>query len=489
MPFTTGTAISPSDLMNQINTFVTANGWTKLRGELDLVPASPKNARYWRIVITETVNTGDLEKSLREVELRTTLGGANVATTGSNWTTSDDDGTNVVDNLASGDSLYWRTTAFVSSTRLAWVAYDFGASTIIRQAVITSQFANEAPRDFTIQWSHDNVAWCTMLKQTGLSWTAGETKTFNFDTAFVDGIHPSSTIKRTTGVGTDISFSDLNDDYFIWQGPGFDAARRVHVGMRSEYDLATNTHWLDCVGMTGYDSSIFDVKQNENAYTGDIVLTFDTGTVNYWLYVNSSRIFIAIQSGVTDYTTAYLGNGAPFALPAQWSFPLILAATSSTFTDIDSTANNQSSCCDPGETASAALQWDNIWKNPGNRNDGGEADETISNPDYFTWPWHTGQAPAGNTVWPNGHIPSLNGTGSHYLDKLDATDQSDLPVIATVISSTTYGNVLAMIGVFAVPNPGTLSPEQVLTISAQDYKIFPNRSRRDGNHFFCIRED
>ena len=54
MPTATGTAASATDLLVKLNTFLTANGWTKIHGETDMAVESPKAARYWRIMALES---------------------------------------------------------------------------------------------------------------------------------------------------------------------------------------------------------------------------------------------------------------------------------------------------------------------------------------------------------------------------------------------------------------------------------------------------
>lgn len=82
MAYETGTADSSTHLLQKLNTFLTANGWTNIRGETDIVPASPKAARYWRILFLEVDSTTHDYRGVSKLEWRGTPGGANLATDG-----------------------------------------------------------------------------------------------------------------------------------------------------------------------------------------------------------------------------------------------------------------------------------------------------------------------------------------------------------------------------------------------------------------------
>lgn len=325
MPFTTGTALSPSDLMKQINTFITANGWVKLRGETDIVPASPKSARYWRILIVEQQIDHLHFFQLQNVEFRETVGGSNIATTTNNWSASSDDGINVVGNLVPTDEpldeSYWQSQD-VGNDGTAWVMYDFGAAQVIRQCVVKVKNDREAPSHFYIQWSHDKQVWTTMFAQLPApEWDDDESRIYNFSDGFVYSDHASSTVKRSETRGQ-------NKDWFVWQGPGYDADRRVYIGMRSDIDLPNNSHYLELRGFTDFGGTIFDLNQEEGTDAAERPhLLFTSGQVSYWLYVNSLRIILITKNDVSDYTSAYLGFGAAFAQPEDWAFPLIISGT------------------------------------------------------------------------------------------------------------------------------------------------------------------
>jgi hypothetical protein len=489
MPFTTGTAVSPSDLLSQISTFVEANGWVKLRGETDLVPVSPKAARYWRILMTEQqINSFDFFQ-LEDVEFRETVGGANLATVAGNWSASSDDGTNVVGNLLPGGS-FWQSQD-IDDAGFAWVMYDFGAPQIIRECVMKCNNENEAPTRFHIQWSHDARTWCTMDEQLeGISWVDNQTRTYTFDDGYLLGRHVSTTQKRTNGTASQATGDGRReDDWWVWQGPGYDAARRVYVGAKSAFTLSTNSHYLEMRGFTEFTGTEFDLGNEEGADGNNTrKLIFDSGSVDYWLYVNSLRIIVVVKSGASDYTSMYMGFGAAFAQPDDWGFPLYIGGTADGFDAFGDIGNEQSVFCDPGNAAARVRLWDNTWQSVQNRAESSVDNLIFTGSDYTIHPFSFGSG-VGDGNFPYCQMGDNDSGGSHFLDSLDPTEQDDLPIFACILQSRVYGNLMALSGVFAIPSGGLLSPEQVLNIGGQDYRVFPNRTRRDGNNFYLIRED
>lgn len=488
MPFMNGTAKSPSDLMNQINTFVTANGWTKLRGETDQVPASPKAARYWRVLMTEQESTGDDFFRIDELELRETVAGANVAVTPANWSASSDNGNPPANLTGAG---IW-VSQDIDNEGFAWVEYDFGSAQIIREASMTCGQDAQAPTRFHIQWSHDRLTWCTMWEALEtFGWLDGETKVFSFDDGYIENQHVDALIKRTSGLASQPTFDGLReDDWFVWQGPGYDPARRVYVGMNSDYTLTTGSHYLTLRGYTGWTGAEVDQGQEEGADTVDQPkLIFTSGTVDFWLYVNSIRMILITKNSVSDYTSAYLGFGAAFAQPDDWGFPLFIGATADGFDSIADTGNEQSMFCDPGPNGAARVRlWDNTWQTIVNRAESSVDNLIFTGSDYSVHPWSPGSG-VGDGNFPYCQWGDNDTGGSHILDNMDPTLQNDLPVFSAIVQSRIYGNLMALDGIFAIPGGGLISPEQVINIGGQDYRVFPNRSRRDGNSFFLVRED
>jgi hypothetical protein len=500
MATSTGTFTGNTDLLIKLNTFLTANGWTKLRGETDQANASPKAARYWRIVVLEVETTSNDFREIELMEWRTTTGGANIATTGANYQISSI-GSGTGADLVSG------TTPVISADiddSIWYVRYDFGSATIIREITIMADTDNYAPRDFYVQWSKDDYTWTTMAEYSGLAWVDNETKTFTWDTGsgYSNPRHPSATISRRSGsewqlFGSSVfdKYNEVCNNHWTWQGPGFDAARRVYAhAFTYSDDIAGDDH-------TGFQvSTENDLSKSPAEFLQQVgspdsdgiatsFLVTDAAGGSYWFYVNSTRFIVVTRAGIADYTSAYVGFMAQYALPDDYPFPLYVAATTDSDSEsLSSTNADVRDAMDPGNNQKAKYRDAvNVWKSVTNHNgDAGRVNDPVPSPASYIYPFHDGGQ--GRNVWPDSTIGDHTNWDAHWLDRIDPTVQGDLPFIPLIIANRTDGHVGALDGVFATPRGGVLSPEQVVTISGVNYRVFPTRQKTNGMNFYAIIE-
>lgn len=504
MAFTSGTAATASVLMDALNTFLLANGWTKLRGDVDLAVASPKAARWWRLIVLETMSTNTSSRALRKLNFRTTVGGANVATDPAKFTI-DWLASGTAANLIAGSADVNANTA-IGSSRAWQIKYDFTTPTIIREVQIqaTSAATTNAPRSFLIQWSNDGETWTTMFEAVNISWTASETKLFAFADGYRFSQHPANNQPSRSGaaedLGADIAlegsgFRELSEEYFVWQGPGYDAARRVYVHMRGHRNPTDLTSHLELSYSTQYNSAVRGWGQQVGSPAKSRFHLFASGSVNYWFYVNDLRIVIVTQSNVSDYTSSYIGFLEAFAHPDYYPFPLCMASTDADRTRFMTPINNlHSSIADPGYDAMTVKKWDGIDYIGGNRafngtensKVGGTGGATLGYP--TVWPHYFGSAQ--NSSW-----PSNKGAGStvhsdrHLFDNMLATQQGDVPLLPAIVMDRVHGHLGVMSGVYAIPGADVLAPQQAIVIGGVAYRVFPNRTRRTRASWFAVREN
>lgn len=499
MANTTGTAVGAADLLKKLSAFLTANGWTKLRGETDHNVASPKAARYWRVNIKETITTSSSAYSVKQLLWRTTTGGANQATVGANYAFSSLTAGSGAE-LVSGTGTAPRTTSIGGSGRWT-ITYDFGSATTIRELVVQCGTLAEGPRSFDVQWSNDNKTWTTMASYDATHFTgANQSVTFTWDSGagFRDSRHPSDTVARRGGLasninGTDAIDAEACDDIWAWQGPGFDAARRVYVYGAPFYETSTQTELIRFQCATAIDvNQVNWFGFQSGSSTESAFLMMAGNTVTYWFYANARRFVVVVKSGVDDYTSAYLGFMLPFATPDDYPFPLFQGGTVDVLTARMSTVNSgYRAFCDPGNGAGCAgyRRWDNVWTRVQHHSSAGSLSESpLAFPTAWVWPWHVG-ATGFSDSFPNTTVGGYSTFTQHFLDRLDPTDQGDLPLIPAVVMAQNFGNVGVLDGVFAVPRGGVLSPEQVLTISGTNYRVFSNRNKSGGQHYYAVRAD
>ena len=499
MPFVTGTARTPSELLNAINTLLTANGWTRLRGETDMNCAAPKAARYWRFVSFETQTTSNATVGIQKLHLRTTIGGANVATNAANWSFNSI-GTGGGSALIAGGT---PTRSGHGSNSGVWIlTYDFESATTIREIEIQADSTvGNTPRDIAVQWSNDGECWTTIFEVAATTWTAGQTRQYSWADGSLFSRHVANNAPRRSGSRE--SWSEfltlwtlttpnrsMSNDTWIWQGPGYDASRRVYIHMRGFCREASDTHGIEFSFATAHNAAIFGFANQSGSPNARRSIIFNSSTINYWLYCNSKRIIIVVRSGAQDYTSAYIGFTSAFATPDQWAFPLCAVATmeNETIHNYGDSNARLSFCADPGLNGGVLRLWDGTEQSIGNRPNSASSDMYLETPQCWISPFHFGSA---NSVdaWPAAHVGDSNDYLGHMLDRIDPSVQGHLPLFPCTIQQNVYGNLGVLDGVFGIQGGGVLTALQLVAISGQNYRIFPNRTRRNGVNWMAVRED
>ena len=497
MAFTTGTAKTPAALLNALNTFLTSNGWTRLRGDTDMDMASPKAARYWRMIATRSGATTVF--GLNRLHFRTTAGGANVATVAANWNVELTTGT-ATSLIAGGTN---RATHSTSNWNTWILEYDFGSPTIVREVAMTGDAtAANSPTYFSIQWSNDRVTWNNMETYTGVSWTNTELKTFTYADGFISTQHPDSTSPYRSGRVEDQGVTtfaitpgtgrECQNDFWSWQGPGYDASRRVFIHMRGHFQPAVTTANIEMWAGVGFDAAITNPNFQPGTDATPRVLMMNSSTVTYWFYVNSFRVIIVVKSGALSYSSAYVGFLGSFVQPEFFPFPLAVIGTGNNWlTTFDTANNHHSSIVDPGSDMFSYRRWDSQWIFGRGRASGGAADNNTavnSGLRCGVWPAYNMGA-TNNNSWPGsgGTGNTSAGTG-RLIDRLVPTLQNELPLMPAIMMDCEYGNIGVLADAFVAPSGGILVPEQTLTIGADTYRVFPNRDRRTNADWFAIKE-
>lgn len=138
--------------------------------------------RYWRVRFTPVSGN---QGSCAELQLRTSVGGPNVAT-GGVASASTVNAALVAANAFDGNpATHWQSSNAVQDPR--FLKYDFGAGTpqdIYEMAWTASATLAVAqnPGTLWLEWSDDDVIWTERLSATGIpAWTAGLTRTWDAD--------------------------------------------------------------------------------------------------------------------------------------------------------------------------------------------------------------------------------------------------------------------------------------------------------------------
>lgn len=144
--------------------------------------------RYWRVYIDSDIGgTSSYPPTCRELEFRTTAGGADV-TSGGTAIASTADATNSAANAFDNTSAYWSAVAGTGPS--GWIGYDFGVGNEkdIREFAWTAlnssqnlQWQNTAPTSMRLQWSDNNTDWFDLVQSGAIAtWASQETKVFTY---------------------------------------------------------------------------------------------------------------------------------------------------------------------------------------------------------------------------------------------------------------------------------------------------------------------
>lgn len=141
-------------------------------------PSGAAAYRYWRIYITAVWSGTTC--IITEIELRGTVGGADITSASTPATASAySSGTYTPAKALDGSTTtYWYSgvAAYVPQ----WWACDLGsAQTVAQVAILPRSTATGNPVDFIIQGSNDGTNYADVKTVTGVDWTVLETKTFN----------------------------------------------------------------------------------------------------------------------------------------------------------------------------------------------------------------------------------------------------------------------------------------------------------------------
>ena len=326
----------------------------------------------------------------------------------------------------------------------------------------------------------------------------------------------------TTGTATD--YIDLADKLRLWltgtagwtqeqwtpgnvttggmvlnlRGPGAAADKRVFINIRSSFDDTVPAYSWEIRGAIAYSGAA--VWGSQTGESAPCYLGLWKSTISYWFYANDRR-FIIVAKCNTVYVSAYCGFMLPWATPAQYPFPLFVAASDGILRAYNSTNSAHRMFCDPGGAlldsggdynAAKLRKQDGSWVKVRNQQVGAPNDfpwnNTNSDPFVYPYSLRGGGATVDAKKWTGTSSASGGTVDSGAVDNLVATAQSErllMPVaIMNTIEPAGFG---ALDGVYFPMGQG-LTPEQTATFSARTFRAFNNVHRSSGNDFFMVEE-
>lgn len=177
-----------------------------------------------------------------------------------------------------------------------------------------------------------------------------------------------------------------------------------------------------------------------------------------------------------------------YALPDDYPFPLYVGATTDNSDASLGSANaNLRDGVDPGNGSCAKFRGaDGVWQAVTNHDAATTINDPVENPLAWTYPFHSGASL--RNAWPDNTYGDYSAWDVHWLERIDPTVQGDLPFLPVILVDLVDGHVGALDGVFCTPRGGVLAAEQVVTISAVNYRVFSTRAKGNGMNYYAIIE-
>jgi hypothetical protein len=164
--------------------------------------------RYWRINV-ESKHSGNAYTVINEVEFRGSAGGIDLTGAGTPFSSSDFNGSTGADKAFDNDpALAWASGSGLPQQ----IGYDFGAGNdvFIEELTMTTQtsalYVDQFPKDFSIQYSDDNIAWTTLKS------FVSDAPVAQGDTLVYSTNAPTATLPRPYDIGIFVPGAIGNND-------------------------------------------------------------------------------------------------------------------------------------------------------------------------------------------------------------------------------------------------------------------------------------
>jgi hypothetical protein len=521
MSTVSGTATNYLDLLDKLDTFLTATGhaWAKSftgTGNGDLINYIGKTGTVAQtLTITATSSTSFTVVGSISGSLGTATAGVNFTsaqadfrinagttafvagdkftlTLSPKWTRQRADGspdqshrtTNLADvaNLLDGNTA---TYAYRAATT-GYVDFEMHVATEVREFILGIESTSYAPKSWRIQWKNNSGdAWTTAQTWTNQTWSSSNEQRQITLTA-APGAHRYWRFEVTDTILTELRMSTLlfraksldtysvNDHMeYVWKAPGLDGTKSIYIGLQSYGSTDADTWNLGFCGFRSFNTGAgVDVQTNNS---GMRWMSLIKSPISYWFVANGQRVIIVAKfSGI--YAMAYLGFGLPYETPTVHEFPCIIAAGHDDKTlRYDSQSADYRYPPDPGDGSMAAFYPDAQWRLHANRQ-------------VSSSPGAEGQAATtiGGKVWPNALVGDGDQTPFQIRENIDGTH----PLLPTILYHHlspihTWGE---MDGVYWTPGFSTVS-EALIREQGFNHMVVNNLFRTGTQHYAAIRLD
>jgi hypothetical protein len=417
---------------------------------------------------------------------RKTLGARVLATQGNSGSTA---AQNIVDGKTTQTSMYWAVAAPVTLPQIVeFTLFEAETITQYQMAAFSSSGYPNMPKTWKFQYDSGGSVWVDLDSHTDYTgWTPSGIVTFTIGSPvsatkyrlYITAI-PSTTIhigavRLLRASGVDAAFSQV-----IWEAPGNDGDEEIFCGAHAfERQDADYFNW-ELSAQDGYVAGALWAEQT--GFHGKCYLPLWDASIPYWFIADGRRVIVIAKIDI-QYEVAYLGLHNPYFSPDQLPYPMALGgsmAHGQTIPGWDSTLwrwNNTGythrafTHSDPGNPAIVYTEYFQLRARDW---DGLWIGFEATKQDIITGTPGVSQA----IVWPYRCGLSLldpNLDGSYAL----------WPIMLMDATPNTLGNLSGV----ACVSGQDITAETLITIGSVDWIVVPNINRTDRDDFFAVALD
>lgn len=339
-----------------------------------------------------------------------------------------------------------------------------------------------APASFDLQYSDTaGGPWTTAESWIGQTWDQDHLSR-DYTLAAAPGAHTYWRLQVNSSTGASLQirtillFEHVGDAYslsehfeIIWQAPGVDGAQEINIGCRTYGRTDTDTFNL-AFNMWRQTDAAAPIADQPNACTPRSLSLIDS-PIGYWIIANGQR-FVVVAKFASLYQFAYAGFGNPYETPSVHPYPAFVGAS---YNDITLRYNSVLGAfrfpADPGLGA-CAFYPDGQWRDHRNRDNGSNSEGNNSGADGRVWPSDLSDA--------SGVQPS------NYRENLDDS-RPLLPIVLWHQANPVHAWG-ELDGVYWTTGFGTVA-EALIAEEGFDHLVVNNIFRNGVQHYAALRLD
>lgn len=189
-----------------------------------------------------------------------------------------------------------------------------------------------APQDFDLQYSDNGSSWTTLQSYTGNTsgWIGNQARQFTV-TSPVSHAYWRVNVTASNGATCNIQRLEFRDASgvishwdLIWKAPGNDGAQGIYVGVMPFAHVSADYYNWRIGGFNGFTE--YNYFSAQSGACIDPIMPLWQNAIPYWFIADGARVNIVAKVS-TQYEQAYAGYIDAYGSPGQYPYPLAVGAT------------------------------------------------------------------------------------------------------------------------------------------------------------------